>query len=1041
MLQDIPTLYNIPAGLPFSDCLATGIMQQYGDKPELFAKMTIFLPSKRGIRTLRDSFLKINYGKILLLPKIRSLGDALDDEMSLLPDDEASPYAVLTQKRPISNGIRQLALTRLILDTIKPLKNNDISYPEAFSLAATLIELMDSLQSERISVDDLKTLDVGDYAENWQKNLEIASIVTELWPQYLANHGYSDPVAYRNIILAYLTDFWEKNPPNNPVIVAGSTGSMPASADFMKLIGRLPNGCVVLPGLDTHLTAKDIAELRADHPQYGLYKLINHFGNAVDTIKNWYSTEKFLTNRHVQRQKLCHEVMRPSGTAEAWFNVTERLSHDDIITAIDDLNIIHAPNDRKEASAIALIIREALETPYKNVALITPNRILVQRVTAMLSRWHLKPNDSAGIPLSDLPQGVYFKLLCDVLEQNFSPIPLLAFLKHPFSNAGLAKGQFKTQVRRFEYQIFRGTAPKNGLAGYRQALEVKIKTRTDNSDYDSEKLEYYHLSLGLIDYLEKLFAPILALPDTTTMADFINSFKTLVAEFTCTDTQTAAEIFWSNDAGRSGDDLLSSFIESSELLGTMSKQAIYGHIKEFSAKIAVRPAFGYNKNIVIWGTPEARLQQADIVILAGLTEGSWPIAPDTGVWLSRPMRQQLGLTPPERRIGLSSHDFVQAVCGTKVFLTHSAESNGSPNIPSRWLIRLENLLKGAFKNQDMMQKLHDSPYLSWVDMLDDTEVKPKPANRPAPKPPLEIRPKSMSVTDAEKWIRDPYAIYGKYILNLKKLSKIDEDFDNAERGTLIHDLLHDFTIETQHGFLGKPHDIMRDLLDKTIETLRDRPLLYTFWGNRFRYIGMQFVDFEIERRKSLKPILSEHDGHLRFATSQFATSQGDFTLKARCDRIDLTSGGDAIIVDYKTSSAAAHSYEQMKAGFAPQLPLQAVMLRHGGFGKAYPISGAEYIVIADTKNPAFEIKAMKAKKDTDNTEPLFADLSDDIFDQFKDWVEKFNDIDTAYTSRRLPEFLKYEGDYDLLARVKEWGLSDDGGDDGGDDSDEAVNDA
>ncbi len=1023
MLKEIPTVFNIPAGLPFSDCLATGIMQQYGDKPELFAKMTIFLPSKRGIRTLRDSFLKINYGKILLLPKIRSLGDALDDEMSLLPDDEASPYAVLTQKRPINNGIRQLALTRLILDTIKPLNSNEITYPEAFSLASTLIELLDSLQSERISIDALKTLDVGDYAENWQENLNIASIITTLWSEYLAHYGYSDPVFYRNKILEYLTEHWEKNPPQSPVIVAGSTGSMPASADFMKLIGRLPHGCVVLPGLDTHLTTKDVQELRPDHPQYGLYKLLNHFDHSACDVKNWYSTEKFLTNRHSQRQKLCHEVMRPSGTAEAWFNVTERLSHDDIMTAIDDLKIIHAPNDRKEASAIALIIREVLETPHKNVALITPNRILAQRVTAMLSRWNLKPNDSAGIPLSDLPTGVYFKLLCDVLEQNFSPIALLAFLKHPFSNAGLAKGQFKTQVRRFESHIFRGTVPKNGLAGYREALNTKIKSRMDNPEYNPEKLEYYYLSLSLLDFLERLFTPILTLPDTTTMADFISCFKNLVAEFTCTDTQTAQEIFWSNDAGRAAEDLLSSFSENSDLLGTLSKKAIYGHIKEFSAKIAVRPAFGYNKNIVIWGTPEARLQQADTVILAGLTEGSWPISPDTGVWLSRPMRGQLGLTPPERRIGLSSHDFVQAMCGTKVFLTYSSESNGSPNIPSRWLIRLENLLKGAFKNNDILDKLHDSPYLSWVDALDNIHVKPKPASRPAPKPPVSIRPKTISVTDAEKWIRDPYAIYGKYILNLKRLSKIDEDFDNAERGTLIHQLLHDFTQATADGFLGKPHDIMSELLDKTIDRLKDRPLLYTFWGNRLRYIGMQFVDFEIERRKMLRPVLSEKDGQM-----VLATSQGNFTLKARCDRIDLTNEQQAIIVDYKTSASSAHSYEQMKAGFAPQLPLQAAMIRQGGFGTAYPIAGAEYIVISDSKNPAFEIKAMKAKKDTDKSEPLFYELVDTIVDEFKAWIEKFNDINTPYTSRRLPEFLKYEGDYDLLARVKEWSMAEENDD-------------
>jgi len=1022
MLKKIPTTYNIPAGVPFADCLAHGIMQQYGDKPELFAKMTIFLPSKRGMRALRDSFLKINHGKILLLPKIRSLGDALDDEMSLLPDDQASPYAVLAQKKPIESGLRQLALTRLILDNLQSENNQNISYQEGFSLAATLLELIDSLQSERISVDDLKTLDVSDYAENWQKNLDIARIVTELWPRYLDQYGYSDPVVYRNLILEYLTDFWRNNPPDVPVIAAGSTGSMPASADFMKVIGSLPKGCVVLPGLDPDLTQEDINDLRADHPQYGLYKLINHFGVQPEHIQSWPTAEHYLTNRHEKRRQLFHEVMRPSGTAEAWFNITERLSKKDIEDAIEDINIIHAPNERKEASAIALIIREAFETPHQTVALITSNRVLAQRVKAILTRWDIIPNDSAGVPLSDLPQGIYFKLLCDVLESDFAPIPLLAFLKHPFSNAGLAKGQFKGQVYRFEKQILRGSVAHNGLDGYRIAIEEKIKILQNTPEADPQRGEYYRLSLSLIDFLKTIFAPITNLDNVTNMADFIQCFIDLVAQFSCTDTENAAQLFWSHDSGRSAESLLFSFIDASDLLGEMTKKAIYGHIKEFSAKISVRQVFGYDHNIMIWGTPEARLQQADIVILAGLTEGSWPIAPDTGVWLSRPMRQQLGLTPPERRIGLSSHDFVQAICGTKVFLTHAAETNGAPNIASRWLIRLENILKDAFQDNNLMARLRQTPYLEWVDMLDATQNIVSAAKRPHPKPPLQARPRSMSVTDAEKWLRDPYAIYAKYILNLRNLPDIDEALHPAEKGSIIHQLLHDYLMATKNGFSGNPQKIMDNLLFDLLETLKERPLLYTFWGQRLQHIGRSFVDFELQKRHYLKPLLSEASGQM-----SFPTSNGDFTIKARCDRIDLNQQQEAIIIDYKTSKASAATYDQVKKGLAPQLPLQAIMLSKGGFGKAYPIAGAQYIIVNETDDFPFLVSDMKPKsqKNADIAEPLFSELVQDIFHNFTLWVEKFNDVNTAYTSRRLPQFLKYDGDYDLLARAKEWSLNDD----------------
>ncbi|MFT6083501.1 MAG: ATP-dependent helicase/nuclease subunit B [Alphaproteobacteria bacterium] len=1015
MQTDIPNFYNIPAGIAFSHCLAQGIMQQYGDQPELFAKMTIFVPSKPSIKTLRDAFLKVNHGKVLLLPKIRALGEMLEDEMVLLSNLE------LSQQKPINNNVRHLALTRLIIDTFKNLKKPEIPYQEAVSLASSLLELIDSLNSERVSSKALHKIDVADYDENWQKNLEIAHIVTDLWPDYLAKHIYSDPIVYRNIMLNYLTEFWTHNPTNNPVIVAGSTGLLPASADFIKLIAHAPNGCVVLAGLDTTLTQADIADLRPDHPQHDLYKLIHSAGGTADKVQNWHSTQQFLTDAHIQRQKLCHEIMRPSGTAEAWFNINDRLSSSDIKVATDQIKIIQADNDRKEASAIALIIREAMETPHKTVALITPSRILVQRVKAMLSRWKIIPHDMAGTLLSDLPQGVYCNLICDVLKNNFAPIPLLALLKHSFTNGGRGKGQFKAQIYRFEKQILRGVVPQKGLISYRNRLVQKRTNYEAYPDHDATQLDYYRQSITLIDYLERIFTPLTSLDDTTNMADFISAFTDLIAELTPTDTHNCEAVFWGNDAGRSTENLLGSLVHNSGLLGEMPKQAIYRHLKSFLSTVNVRQNFGYNPQIMIWGTSDARLKQADIVIMSGLTEGSWPIAPNTGIWLSRPMRQQLNLPSPEHRIGIAAHDFVQAFCSATVFLTHSTESNGSPNIPSRWLIRLKNILKGLSESGDILKNIHNTSYLSWVDRLDATHFLPQPATRPAPMPPLKARPKMLSVTEAEKWLRDPYAIYGKYILNLRKLRDIDQELDPSEKGTIIHQLFYDFVAQTKQGFDGKPHEIMDHLLDNLTQTLKDRPILYTFWGQRLRFIGKHFVDFEIERRKHLKPVILEDKGEI-----SFATSQGNFTLKARCDRIDVTDQNEAIIVDYKSSAGSAHSYEQMKNGLAPQLPLQAMMIQQGGFGKAYALAGANYIIVHDTKIPPFEVRDMKPKsnKKSNEVEPNFSELVGHIFNDFKLWVEKYNDINTAYTSRRLPQYLKYDGDYDLLARVKEWNLSD-----------------
>ena len=378
MLKDKPSLYNIPAGLPFADCLAAGILELYGDTPDILAQSTIFLPSKRGIRALQDAFLRRRKGRLLMLPSLRALGDGLDEEPSLLAENNMTASHILTQKQVLSGGVRQLILTRMILEHIRK-KEMEMSYPEAFALAVSMIELLDSLQSERIGFNDLKNIDVGSYAKAWQDNVRILHVMTDIWPEFIGQRNFIDPAPYRNAVLETLTQSWTDNPPDRPIIAAGSTGSMPASADFMKLIAHLPQGCVILPGYDEALTDRDKLFLSADHPQFGLNNLVNHIDPAGHHIPHWHSSKKFLTPKHDAKKRFFHELMRPSATAEEWFNIKNRISENDIQHAVDGLKIISAPSEREEATAIALIMREVLETPHKNCALITPNRMLAPR--------------------------------------------------------------------------------------------------------------------------------------------------------------------------------------------------------------------------------------------------------------------------------------------------------------------------------------------------------------------------------------------------------------------------------------------------------------------------------------------------------------------------------------------------------------------------------------------------------------------------------------------------------------------------------------
>src|SRR5690606_40649772 len=102
----------------------------------------------------------------------------------------------------------------------------------------------------------------------------------------------------------------------------------------------------------------------------------------------------------------------------------------------------------------------------------------------------------------------------------------------------------------------------------------------------------------------------------------------------------------------------------------------------------LRPRFGRHPRLFIWGPLEARLQHADRIILGGLNEGTWPGDASIDPWLNRPMRAELAIEPPERRIGLAAHDFASGASAGGVVLTRALKVGGAPTVASRWLLRL-----------------------------------------------------------------------------------------------------------------------------------------------------------------------------------------------------------------------------------------------------------------------------------------------------------------------------------------------------------------
>jgi ATP-dependent helicase/nuclease subunit B len=535
----------------------------------------------------------------------------------------------------------------------------------------------------------------------------------------------------------------------------------------------------------------------------------------------------------------------------------------------------------------------------------------------------------------------------------------------------------------------RGPRPAAGLAGLQAAVR------------DDDGLTAWLAGLAtLAAPLERLFAA-----ESAELPEMIAAHLTFAEALAADDTAPGADRLWRGDAGLAAQTFMADLLDAADALPPFAGRLYPGLLRGMMDGIAVRPRYGRHPRLSIWGPLEARLQHVDLLVLGGLNEGVWPPEADADPWMSRPMRRDFGLPPPERRIGLSAHDFVQAFCAPEVVLTRATRADGAPTVPSRWLQRLDAVLRACGNAEPWST----APWLAWAGALDrpDAVVEPKP---PAPCPPLAARPRTLSVTAIETWMRDPYAIYAKSILALKALQPIDENPGAAHYGSLVHGALHAFLEDNPSGPL--PDDALATLLDlgrRALEQASPRPGLLAFWGPRFARIATWFVATENARRGGVLSSYGEIDGVL-----EIAAPFGSFRLTARADRIDRLTGGGLAVIDYKTGTPPKPA--EVAAGYAPQLPLEAAIARAGGFAgiAAAPV---EQLLFWHLNGNGEGGSEKSAGKDA-------AQLAADALDGLRALVAVFDDAATPYRARPHPERAPRYSDYLHLARVKEWSAGD-----------------
>ncbi len=965
---DSPRVFGVPLGVDFPRALVDGLLARHRDAPpEALAKVQLFVNTRRMARRVRALF---DEGPPSLLPRIDLVTDLGDR------------WAQSDLPAPVSRLRRRLEFVQLVSALLD--RQPDLAPRSAlFDLAESLADLMDELHDEGVSPDCLDNLNIEDQSGHWSRIATFLGIVRD----YLSQSGaLPDTQSHARVVIERLAWDWKTNPPDRPIIVAGSTGSRGTTQLLMRAVAALPQGAVILPGLDTDMPRDvwdrlDNGMTCEDHPQYRFADFARRLGVHPKYIARW--TDQ--TPANPARNHVVSLALRPAPVTDQWLRDGPKLRN--IASAMQDVTLLAAPSTRTEALAIAMRLRQAAETG-QTAALITPERTLTRQVTAALDRWRITPDDSAGIPLHHTPPGRFLRHVADLFHEPLTAESLLTLLKHPLTHSGADRGTHLELTRALELHFRRHGPP------YPKAEDIRTwsdRCRTANAGNWAEWV-ISCLAGRTDDQIRPLSERVSAHLD---LAELIARGPD--AECSCP--------LWQGDDGEQAFATVSDLAEHADAAGDVGAWDYATLLLAILSREEVRRPVGSHPSIRIWGTLEARVQGADLLILAGLNEGVWPDMPAADPWLNRALRHQAGLLLPERRIGLAAHDFQQAILAPEVWLTRSIRSDDAETVPSRWLNRLQNLLSGLAG--DGARALDDMTARGafWLQLAGQLENAPatEPAKRPSPRPPVDTRPRQLSVTEVKRLIRDPYAIYAKHVLRLQPLDPLMRAPDALLRGSALHDVLEQFVLKTADD----PSLVTREILMATAAEILKATVPWAdaraMWLAKLGRAVDTFIDGETARRLFAHPAALEVRGNA-------SLQDPAFTLTAKADRIDIDRTGNLHIYDYKTGNAPSPSEQRV---FDKQLLLEAAIAQIAGFGDLppSPVARAAYISLGSGKP---EVDA-----------PIDTESPEKVWTEFGALIGSYLSVNQGYTSRRAMQKSIDAGDYDQLARFGEWDVTDD----------------
>jgi ATP-dependent helicase/nuclease subunit B len=972
-----PAVYTIPPHRAFADALAAGLIARFGGRETGLAEGLVLVPNNRAARAIADAFVRRSEGG-LLLPRLVPVGDPELDERiggALEPLGEGDPIP------PAIDPIERLfLLARLVQQEME-----GIDAAEALRLAEDLARTLDQLLVEEVEPARLRDFaaELPDLSLHWQKSLERLTVILDLWPRVLAERRRIDLAERRNRLLAAVARRWREAPPRGFVAAAGITTAAPAVARLLRTVSRLPNGLVVLPGLDI---AIDDVEWEAlgqhepdpvtgrrrpsieTHPQFHLKLLLERMGVGRAEVERW----RWGGGRDspAVRSRAIANAMKPAAFTSKWQDLrpAER--------RLSGVQALELADPAEEAQAIAIALREALEQPGRTAALVTPDRGLARRVSAHLRRWGIEADDSAGRPLAQTPPGTLLLALAAAAAEQFAPVPLLALLKHPLVMKGEGRLEWLEGVRALDLAL-RGPRPAAGIAGI--AAHLADWSGRDR-DVRKRAAGWWRDTADLLRPLERAFRAESA------------SLPALLAVLRESASRLTGDQVWAGPAGRAAAELFSAAEPAGEHgPGRIAPSSLPALLERLLEREAVRPPFGQHPRIFIWGLLEARLQQADLMILGGLNEGTWPALPTPDPWLAPRIRHELGLPGLERRIGLSALDFAGGLGGPQVLVTRARRDARAPAIASRFWLRLEAMTGGLTRSPTLRR---------WAQLLDRPDEY-RPEKQPAPRPPAAARPRSISVTEVDRLKADPFAFYARKMLRLSALDAPDADPGPAWRGTAVHRVLEAWMKEDDCDPAK-----LRPRAEALFQETSAHPLMRGLWQPRL-IEAIDWIAAEVAKNGETgrKPLRAEAWGE--------ATVDG-VALQGMADRIDRLADGSLAIVDYKTGTPPGP--KAVAEGYSMQLGLLGLIAERGGFAGIDGVPACfEYWSLAKKAGKLGFVASPIAGRNAIDPADFTTLAARNFIAAAQTWLTG----DAPFTAKLHPEYAPY-GDYDQLMRLDEW---------------------